>query len=389
MKNEQYLYREYLLNFYKAPTHKFTSSGRFELIGNHTDHNGGLCVAASCDLSIYGYVAKNDDNSVVIHSIGYKDVEVDLNDLTYIKKEEGTSNGLVKGIAKYYLEKGYKIGGFSLVSESSIFKGAGVSSSAAFEALVSQIFNVLFNEGKISKLEMAKAGQFAENKYFGKQSGLLDQSAICYGNISYFDFSKKEPLIETLSFPFDDLDFFIINSGGSHATMSNLYSSIPLDMKNAAKKMNKNILIEASEKELEESKDKLSENEYLRAKHFYEENERVKKLIESIKNKDKKQFLEMIKQSFISSRDNLKNMMVESSYKGSPLEACDYAYEFLGEEGAAKINGGGFAGSIIVCLPKSRSEEFVEHMSKKYPRSNISLVHINPCSPIVEEIKNS
>lgn len=386
MKNEQYLYREFILNFYEAPTHKFSSSGRFEIIGNHTDHNGGLCVAASCDLAIYGFVKKNDDDIIRINSIGYKDTIIKLNNLSCNEKEKGTSLALTRGIARYYLEKGYKIGGFNLISESSIFKGAGVSSSAAFEALIAQIFNVLYNDNKISKMEMAKAGQYAENKYFGKQSGLLDQSAICYGNISFFDFSNQEIGVETLSFPFDDMEFAIINSGGSHAKMNNLYSSIPLDMKNAAKKMGKNLLIESSLEELEKYKDKLSENEYLRAKHFYLENERVKKLIIAIKNKDKQTFLEMIRQSFISSRDNLKNMMVESNYKNSPLEACDYAYKFLGNEGAAKINGGGFAGSIIVCLPKSKSEQFIEYMAQKYPRNSISIVHINPDSPKVEPI---
>lgn len=386
MNIDQELYSRFAEDFNEKPTHYVSSSGRFEVIGNHTDHNGGLCVAASCDLKIEGYAKKRDDNKVIINSLGYESVVVDLVDLSFNKKEEGESGGLVRGIAKYFVQIGLGIGGFSLVTKSSIFKGAGVSSSAAFESLVAQIFNVLYNDGKASMLVLAKAGQFAENNYFGKHSGLLDQSSICFGNISYLSFKDDEPIVKTMSFPFEDLEFVIVNTGGNHAAMSNLYSSIPFDMKSAAKKMGKNLLIESSLEELESHKNSLTEMEYLRSKHFFSENERVKRLISAIESKNKKLFLEQIKGSFISSRDNLQNMMVKDCYDGSPLEACDLAYEFLKEKGAAKINGGGFAGSIIVCLEKSETNDFIDYMSKKYGRENISVVHINPDSPIVQMI---
>ena len=363
------------------PEYEVKSSGRFEVIGNHTDHNGGLCVAASCDLIIDGYLAKTNNEHITLYSEGYEDVNICLNDLGIKKEEIGTSTGLVKGVAYYLKEHGYKIGGFDLCTRSTIFKGAGVSSSAAFESMIAQIFNELFNGGKIDSLTLAKAGQYAENNYFGKKSGLLDQCAICYGNISFMDFSK-DIKVKTLDFPFDDMQFVIVNTGGSHADLSDLYSSIPVGMKSAAKKLGKETLSELTFDEVIRNRGKLTSREYDLAKHFYSENQRVLTLVKALENKDKKSFLNAIRESFVSSRDNLENMRVDK-YEGSPLEACDLAYKFVGDKGAAKINGGGFAGSIIVCLPRSMSKEFVNFMAKKYGKENISPVNINPHSPQV------
>lgn len=378
------LYEKFETKFGFKPEYFATSSGRFEIIGNHTDHNGGLCVAASCDLAISGYLAKSKDNKVKLFSEGYEDMSFDLNDLSLKKEEVGTSTGLVKGVAIYLKQHGYQIGGFYLVSKSTVFKGAGVSSSAAFESLIGQIFNVLYNDSKIDPLTLAKAGQYSENHYFDKKSGLLDQSAVCFGNISFMDFSSKDEIkVNTIDFPFDDMSFVIVNSGGSHADLSDLYSSIPVDMKNVAKKLGKQTLSEVSFDDVYFIKDKLSESEFSRAKHFFSENIRVKTLVDALKTKNKQAFLSAIKESFISSRDNLKNMMVENHYEGSPLEACDLAYKFLDGKGAAKINGGGFAGSIIVCLPKNMSEDFKKFMAQKYGKSNVASVNINPNPPQV------
>ena len=147
MELDKKLYQKFIDYFDAKPTHYVSSSGRFEIIGNHTDHNGGLCVASSCDLKIEGYASKRDDNRVIVASEGYSQVIVDLSSLSFSKKEEGESSALVRGIAKYFKDNNLKIGGFSLVSKSSIFKGAGVSSSAAFESLIAQIFNAFYNEG--------------------------------------------------------------------------------------------------------------------------------------------------------------------------------------------------------------------------------------------------
>lgn len=369
------------------PTYFTTSSGRFEIIGNHTDHNGGLCVAASCDLAIKGYLKESDDDKIYLYSKDYEDVTLSLNDLALKKEEVGTSTGLVKGIAKYFLDHGYKVGGFKLLTVSNVFRGAGVSSSAAFESMVAQIFNVIYNDGKVSKIEMAKAGQFAENNYFDKKSGLLDQTAVCFGNVSFMDFSSlATPKIKTIDFPFKDMQFVIINTGGSHAALSDLYSQIPTDMKNVAKKLGKEVLSEVSFEEIKQKRELFNEREFARAKHFYSENERVLTLVKALENKDKEAFLNAIKGSFISSRDDLKNMMVENCYEGSPLQACDYAYEFLDNRGACRINGGGFAGSIIACVNKICVDAFIEHMGFKYGLKNIAKVNVNPNPPIVKKL---
>ena len=361
--------------------------GRFEILGNHTDHNHGLCMASACNLEIIASVAKSGDKIVKFQSAGYDLDELDLSDLSPREIEYATSKGLIRGVASYLKEHGYKIGGFTAYSESSIFKGAGVSSSAAFELLVGHIFNDLFNGGKISKLELCKAGKYAENIYFGKKSGLLDQSAVCFGNVSFMDFSSLSvPVVKTINFPFDDMRFVIVNTGGSHADLSDLYSAIPTDMKAVAAKLGKQTLSETSLEEVEKIKDELSEIEYKRAKHFFNENQRVLTLVKALENKDKATFLKMIKESFESSRDLLQNMMVKGHYEGSPLEACDYAYEFLKDKGACKINGGGFAGSIIACMSKTDSYPFLHHMMAKYPRENIAFIEVNPNPPIVEKL---
>ncbi|MCQ2793457.1 MAG: galactokinase [Bacilli bacterium] len=369
--------------FNSEPTYKATSSGRFEVLGNHTDHNHGLCIAATCNLSISSYLKKNDLNRIRIISVGYQNIDLNLNDLEQRNDENPSSIDLVRGMARYFVEHGYKVGGFDAVTKSDIFPGAGVSSSAAFESLIGQIFNVLFNDGKIDKLFIAKAGQYAENTDFGKKSGLLDQIGCGYGNLSYIDFNDiNNPVIEQIYYPFDDLHFVIVNTGGSHAELSSLYSSIPLDMKNAAKKLGHEFLSECEKHDA----DSLSDIERSRARHFFSECERVRKMKECIKNKNQEEFLRLINESRISSTNDLKNMMVDNQYIGSPLEACDYAMEILENQGACKINGGGFAGSIICVVPSNKLDEFTHKMSIKYGQDNVCEVLINPHGPLVEKI---
>lgn len=374
--------QEFQKTFGKESDMLFSCGGRFEILGNHTDHNHGLCLAATCNLNITAAVKKTDGlQTVSFVSKGYQPDFVRLSILEPIEEEKGTSKAIIRGVAEYLKSHGYNIGGFLAYSESSIFKGAGVSSSAAFELLVGQIFNDLYNEGKISRLELCKAGQYAENKYFGKASGLLDQIGVGYGNISYIDFKDiNNPNIEHIPFVFDDLSFVIINTGGSHAHLSHLYSQIPQDMYNAAKKAGVNFLRDTTLERLE--KEELSEMELNRAKHFYSENERVKKAVAAIKNKDKETFLRMINESRISSTNQLKNMMVEDEYEGSPLEACDYFMKVTEGKGAIKINGGGFAGSVIAVVPKDILEKTISLMAEKYGRENVVEVFVRENGPI-------
>ena len=384
MENEN-LRKRFKEIFCCDPGQLMSCGGRFEILGNHTDHNHGLCLAATCNLNIAAAVRKVDPyQMVVFHSAGYPVDVVRLHTLYPMDNEKGTSKGLIRGIAEYLKSHGYKIGGFVAYSESSIFPGAGVSSSAAFELLIGQIFNELYNDGKIPTIELCKAGQYSENRYFGKASGLLDQIGVAYGNISYIDFKDiANPKIEQVEFPFDDLHFVLINTGGSHAQLSHLYSAIPQDMYNAAKKSGGNYLRDVPFDKLNKN---LTEMEHARAIHFYGENDRVEKAVEAIKNKDQETFLKMINWSRESSTKYLKNMMVENQYKGSPLEACDYFMKVTGGEGAIKINGGGFAGSVISVVPTKLLDIVLTKMAEKYGEKNVQEVFVREVGPsIIEE----
>ena len=380
--NKENIKQSFKSVFHREADYVFSCGGRFEILGNHTDHNHGLCLAATCNLEIVAAVKKASIyKKVVFHSAGYPVNIVCLMNLNVKKKQLGTSSALIRGVADYFVQHGYKVGGFAAYSESSIFPGAGVSSSAAFELLIAQIFNVLYNDGKISTLELAKAGQYAENVHFGKASGLLDQIGVAYGNISYIDFADiANPKIETVKFDFPDLHFVIINSGGSHAALSHLYSQIPEDMYNAAKKNGVNYLRDVKEFKTEG----LSDIEKSRAEHFFGENKRVAKAVEAIKNKDKAAFLRMINESRVSSTNLLKNMMVEGQYEGSPLELCDYFLKVSKGKGAIKINGGGFAGSCIAVVEDSNFQEVLTKMQEKYGVENAQEVFVRTSGPKVE-----
>ncbi len=382
----EHLYQKFLKLFNREAEHIFSCGGRFEILGNHTDHNHGLCLAATCSLAITASVGRNNTNTVSVVSEGYKPSIIDLNDLEPHKEESFSSASLVRGIARYLKDNGYNIGGFDVFSTSTIFPGAGVSSSAAFELLIGEIFNALYNNDSIDKMVLCKGGQWAENNYFGKKSGLLDQIGVGYGNIVKIDFEDiKNPQVEEIEFPFKDLHFVIVNTGGSHAELSDLYSAIPLDMYNTAKKMGHSFLREGSLTELEAHKNELSEIEYSRSLHFYHENERVRQAIKALNNKDEKGFLDAINASRESSTKYLKNMMVEDNYKGSPLEATDLAMKIMEGKGACKINGGGFAGSIICVVPDKYLETFMAKMGKKYSLKNVKEVYVREKGPLIEQ----
>lgn len=371
---------EYIKQFKTKPDYLFDCGGRFEILGNHTDHNHGLCLAATANLCITAALSKRSDNKVTFNSIGFTPVEMELTNLDYDSKET-KSAAMIRGVAKFLVDHNYKVGGFDAVSFSTIYAGAGLSSSAAFELLIGEIFNQLFNGGNIPRLLLCKAGQFSENNYFGKKSGLLDQIGVGFGNIVSIDFKNiTEPIVKNIEFPFKDLHFVSVNTGGSHASLNDLYSSIPEDMLNAAKKMGHSFLRECSSDEFENVKN-LTEMEKSRATHFFGENERVLKAIVALENKNEKDFLDAVNGSRISSTKNLKNMMVKNNYDGSPLQACDRAMEIMENNGACKINGGGFAGSIICIVPKKYLVKFINQMSKYYGEDNVREIFVREFGP--------
>lgn len=360
-------------DMYQKPADGYTQAGgRFELLGNHTDHNHGMTLAATCSLIIEGAFGKEENNIVRFFSKGNCEFEISLDSTDVVKEETGSSQCFVRGVADYLKKHGYRIGGFSAYIESLVPPGAGVSSSAAFEILIGKIFNKLYNEEKIPLLDLCIAGQYAENNYFGKKSGLLDQIACASNGVSYIDFENIEkPYIEIVHNTFDGYHFVIVDTGKSHAELSDLYSSITSDMWNAASKMGHKFLRECSLEELESKKEQLTDGEYRRAKHFFEENERVKKGLFCLKNGDFAGFFACVNGSEKSSRTLLKNAMVNDVYEGSLAEAIDISNKAMDYQGASKINGGGFGGSIICIVPNNKFDKYIQTMKSKYGESHV------------------
>ncbi len=367
--------REYSLK----PSRHFLSYGRLEIIGNHTDHQRGHCIVATCSQGIKGSVKEREDDIIRFYSEGYGSFEVDINKLEPKKEENGRPISLVKGVLKGLKNFGYKIGGFDSAIISDIYKGAGVSSSAAFELYVAEVENALYNEGKISKIDKARIGQFAENVYFGKASGLLDQCGSSFGGVCYLDFSDlTNPKVEPLPFPSWPMKIVIVNPGSSHAGLSDLYSEMPNDMKEVAKDIfHKDVL---SEVPLEEFYQKIhvvlmEERARLRALHYVSEDQRVQRAKIAFEKDNFDWFLELEKESELSQMALLHNVMIRRNYSSSPLEAVERASLFL-KRGSARVMGGGLAGSIICFVPEEEYDSFILGMKKYYSAKNILTVSI-------------
>ena len=383
---KDYLNEQFKTTFQNEPDKYLSCGGRFEVLGNHTDHNHGLCIAATCSLSIYAAIKARNDKCVRFLSEGFGYFEIDLNDLEKVENEVGQPVSIIRGIAHYLVDNEYKIGGFDIYLKSEVPAGAGVSSSAAFELLSAQTFNVLFNESKIPLITLCKAGQFSEREYYGKMCGLLDQIGVAFGGLVYIDFANvAEPQIEPLRLNLDGYQFVIVNSGGSHAELSHLYKAIPDKMYDAANVFGKNFLRDVEYKEFKKKKldviKKCGKEAYQKAKHFFEENKRVEDAFKAIKKNDVKKLIKLINESRDSSTKLLENMCVDGKVKGSPLEACNLIMKASHRKAGVKINGGGFAGSVIALVPKSELKNVINAAKEKYGKENVHLVDVRNDSP--------
>jgi galactokinase len=357
--------------------------GRLEILGNHTDHNHGHCLVAGCSLGIRGYAAKTTDHLVSVASLGYGRFAFPVTDLGQKDAEKSSSIALTRGVLAYLKNLGYAVGGFHAALSSDIFPGAGVSSSAAYELFIGEAVNLLFNEGKIARIDLAKAGQYAENVYFGKGSGLLDQCGSSFGAVQYLDFKNPDkPLVEPLIWPDWKLRIVLVNPGASHAGLSDLYSEMPLDMKKVAKTVfGKEVLGDVQPAEffsrIHLDNPEITERQRLRAIHFFEEDARVLRAKEALLNDDRGRFLELERETSLSSTYLLKNAMIPSNYKGSPLEAVERAYPVIGE-GASRVMGGGLVGSTINFVPEANFAEFMKVLQGFYGEKKVVEVAIPP-----------
>ena len=386
MKN--YLKNKFLETFKVEPELYLSCGGRFEVLGNHTDHNHGLCIAATCSLSIFAAIKARNDLLVNVYSEGFGGFSIDLASLEKKEEEIGKSSALIRGIVSY-LSEIYKYGGFDIYMKSQIPGGAGVSSSAAFELLVAQTINKLFNEEQIPLMTLCKASQFAERNYYGKMCGLLDQIGVAYGGLVYIDFKDiNNPIVKSLNVELNDYSFVIVNSGGSHAGLDHLYKAIPDDMFKVARYFGEEYLRDVEEaKVIENKQDGISnygEIAYQRALHFYGENRRVQEAYDAISNNDMQTLIRLINESRESSTDLLHNMYVDK-IEGSPLEACELIMKASNNEAGVKINGGGFAGSVIALVPNKVLNNVLLAAKEKYGEENVHIVNVR--NQIPSEIK--
>jgi galactokinase len=358
----------------------FSSPGRAELVGNHTDHNHGFVIASSIDMDVVGAVMPTFDNKITIRSYGYPAFTVDINMLDIKSELCGTSLALVQGVVKGFLNKGHKVGGFIANTHSTIFKGAGVSSSAAFELLVCEILNVLYNDSSLDFVEKALISQYAENVYFGKPSGLMDQLTISRGGVSFMDFLNPNlPVSSTVKWNFDDISIVIINCGGDHCNLTGEYASIKQEMQSVANYFGKTVLREVAESEFYNSlpniSKKLSGRAILRAIHFFEEDNRVLEAKNSIINGNKEQFLEIINSSGNSSYKLLQNCYAS----GDTEQRVPLALAIASNDKdvlASRVHGGGFAGTILAFIDKNNSNKFENFVKTIFGNENVFNVNI-------------
>ena len=366
--------------------HLFSAPGRTEVGGNHTDHNCGKVLAASVDMDIIAVVEPLDDPIAVVKSEGFDESWILLEELDVVESEKNTTNALIRGVAKGFKNKGLKVGGFKAYATSNVLKGSGLSSSAAFENLIGTIFSYLYNEGKVNPVKIAQISQYAENVYFGKPSGLMDQMASSVGGFVAIDFKDVEsPIIENVNVDFDSFGhaLCIIDTKGDHADLTPDYAAIPAEMKAIANYFSVPELRHLCKHDIilniNALRVRFGDRAVLRALHFFEENKRVEKLVNALKRNDFQAFLDSINESGNSSYKYLQNVYsnshVEQQGLGIGLNIAEFA---LQRKGASRVHGGGFAGTIQAFVPFELLKEFKMEMEKVFGGNTCHVLKIRP-----------
>lgn len=351
----------------------FSAPGRSEIGGNHTDHQLGRVLAATVTVDTRAVVAPRNDNIVRIHSQGYTPLCVSLDHLAPDSAEENASEALVRGIAERFTQTGRMVGGFDAVTASDVPKGSGLSSSAAFSILVSTIFSELYNDGAISPVEQALASKYAENKHFGKPSGLMDQLACAVGGFVAMDFEQPEqPKIEKIDCDLSALGYAIciVNCGGNHADLTHEYAAVTKDMGDVARFFGKTVLREVDETAFYASigqlRKSVSDRALTRAMHFFGDNARVPLQAEALRQKDIETFRRLMNESGQSSFMLLQNVCpTDASERGLAL-ALAFSARMLEGKGAWRVHGGGFAGTILALVPLAQIEEYQQQMERVF-----------------------
>ena len=372
--------------FGNRPERYFSAPGRTEIGGNHTDHQRGRVLAGAVNLDTRAAVRKNGTNIIRIQSQGYPMSTVELDALEPVKAEVNTTPALIRGVAARFIQMGYEVGGFDAYCTSTVLPGSGLSSSAAFEVLIGTIINGLFLDGKVSRTEIARIGQYAENVFFGKPCGLMDQTASAVGNLVTIDFFDKDnPVIKPVNFDFSSCGhaLCIIDTRASHADLTDEYAAIPGEIKMIAEYFGKEVLTQIEEKdffaEIPKLREKCGDRAVMRAVHFYQENARVPKQVEALEKGDFETFLSLVKESGYSSYMYLQNV-IPAGYKehqdvALALAMCEH---LLDGKGAYRVHGGGFAGTVQAFVPFEILEKFREGIDSVLGEGACHVLDIRP-----------
>ncbi len=353
----------------------FSAPGRTEIGGNHTDHNYGRVLAGAVNLDIVAAARRTDDHKISLKSYEYPNMDlVDLENLSLDSKEIGKASALIKGICVKCKELGFQVGGFEAYTMSRVLKGSGLSSSAAFEIVIVAIINELYNDGKIDPITAAVIAQYAENVYFGKPSGLLDQMASSVGGGTFMDFKDiKIPVVEHIDFDLHSYGYAlcVVDTGGNHADLTDEYAYIPAEMKSVASFFGKEVLREVNPKDfweqIGEIRKKTGDRAVLRAMHFFEEDVLAAEEANAIKAGDFHSFKTLVKKSGESSETRLQNVfaVVNPAEQGLSL-ALALSKKILGDKGVCRVHGGGFAGTIQAFVPFEMLNEYKAEVERVF-----------------------
>ncbi|MCL2077916.1 MAG: galactokinase [Oscillospiraceae bacterium] len=350
----------------------FSVPGRTEISGNHTEHNRGKVLAASVSRDIIAVAETMDANKIVVKSEGFEENGVWIEGLAPVPEERGKAEALIRGVVAGFKNAGLKIGGFKAYTTSEVLLGSGMSSSAAFEVMIGTILSYLYNDGKVDPLRIAKISQKAENDYFGKPCGLIDQTACAAGGFIVIDFKEpSSPIINKVKADFNSFehDLCIINTGAPKDGVTDEYAAIPSEMRRIASFFGVDCLRKIARKDITLNINAMRQNygdrAVLRALHFFEENNRVDKLIHALENSDFESFLAYIKESGDSSFKYLQNIYSTGDVICQPLAVALNAAEYaLGRKGACRVHGGGFVGTVQAFVPHSLLKMFKLNLEK-------------------------
>ena len=380
------LAEEHRRRFGAADLRWFSTPGRTEIGGNHTDHNHGKVLAAAVDLDSIGVASTSPDGIITVYSDGYAaPFVVACDNLAVVPAERGTTAALIRGIASRFRQLGYAVGGFCACIAGDVPVGSGLSSSASIEVLLATILNELYNGGCLDAVQIAIVGQYAENVYFGKPSGLMDQIACAVGGVVKIDFENpKAPRVEKINFDFAAAGYslLVVDTGGSHADLTGEYASIPREMKMVASAFGREVCREISERDLfshlAELRAGVGDRAILRALHFLQENQRVDLQVEALRRQDMAAFLRLVEESGSSSFRWLQNCINtrEEREQGIPL-ALALTEGFVRRcGGACRVHGGGFAGTILVFVPIANVDEYQELMESAFASGCVKILSV-------------